>query len=110
MLRAGHLIRQTDQTQRHAATPVVQEETLRGLRAPVVADWDDALVARDAFGVEDLRERGGLLAVVVARGERGFGTAAEAEEVGDQEGVGLLEEMGDGAGPHVRVVGEAVEE
>lgn len=76
-----------------------------------MADGYDALLAGgDAFCVEDLSEGVGLLSVVVEVGIGGFGAAAEAEEVGKDHGVRKVLEVWHGAGPHVGVVGEAVEE
>lgn len=73
-----------------------------------MADGDD--VVGDFFVVEDLSDAVGLRAVVVVLGIRGFGGAAEAEEVEDDEGVREGEEGGDCACPHVGVIGVAVEE
>ena len=49
-----------------------------------MADGDDAV--GDVFGVEDLGKGIGLLQIVIFRGAGGFGTAAEAEDVGDDHG------------------------
>lgn len=83
---AGDLVGEGEEGETDAAVAVVEEEALDGCAAPVVADGNDA-AAGYAFCVEDLGEGVGLLFVVVEVGWDGFGGAAEAQEVGEDEWV-----------------------
>ena len=87
---------------------VVQVESLGDGRAPIVPDGDD--IVGDVFVIEDLGQRVGLLQIVVLRWISGLRRAGKPENVWDDHGIGMFEHVRDGAGPHVSIIWESMEE